>query len=97
MIYKNSFRTSQETYYISATKLNRSKLFTKNSIFIVRTIRNAHVHSVRRMRSFSTLKQVLHIEPLGSGGLIFFKFEKLFSEQLVQDDEQIYQLTYLLT
>jgi hypothetical protein len=27
MVYKNSVRTSQETHYISATKLNRLMLF----------------------------------------------------------------------
>jgi hypothetical protein len=35
------------------------------SLFIAKTIRNIKVHSLDRMQSFRTLKQVVHIGPLG--------------------------------
>jgi hypothetical protein len=45
----NPGRTSQETFYVSATKPNRLMLFGKQSLFIVRTIRNTQIHCVGRM------------------------------------------------
>jgi hypothetical protein len=41
--YVNPVRTSQETHYVSATKPNRIMLFRKQSLFIVRTIRNTQI------------------------------------------------------
>jgi hypothetical protein len=40
IIYQNSFRTSQETHYVSATKPNRLMLFRETVAVYVRTIRN---------------------------------------------------------
>jgi hypothetical protein len=39
-IYKNSVRTSQETYYVSATNPNRLMLFEKLSLLILRIVEN---------------------------------------------------------
>jgi hypothetical protein len=57
----NLVHTSQETHYVSTTKLNRLVLFSVKSLFIVRTIRNIQIRSVGRMQSFYMLKQVAHI------------------------------------
>jgi hypothetical protein len=44
----NSFRTSQETHYISATKLDRLMLFRKtNAVYCERIIRNTNTVSVQ--------------------------------------------------
>jgi hypothetical protein len=37
----------------------------KQSLFIVRTIRNTQIHCVGRMQSFGMLKQVVHIVTTG--------------------------------
>jgi hypothetical protein len=38
--YTDTVRTSQETHYVSTTDTNRLMLFGKQSLFVVRTIRN---------------------------------------------------------
>jgi hypothetical protein len=48
-------------------------------LIIVRTIRNIKLHSFRRIQSFSVLKQVVHMEPLG--------FTLLKSEGLIKSLE----------
>jgi hypothetical protein len=53
--HSDTDRTSQETHYICATEPNRLMLF------IVRTVRNTHIHCEGRMRSFIMLQQVVHI------------------------------------
>jgi predicted component of type VI protein secretion system len=45
-------------------------MLRKQSLFIVRTIRNTHY--VERIQSFSMLKQAVHIEPLGIKGFMGF-------------------------
>jgi hypothetical protein len=39
-------------------------------VFIARTIQNTQICLVGGTQSFSTLQQVVHIEPLGSKGII---------------------------
>jgi protein gp37 len=48
-IYKNSVRTPQETYYVSATKPNRLMQFRETLAVIVRNVWNTQIHSVGRM------------------------------------------------
>jgi hypothetical protein len=48
-IYRNLVRTSQETYYVSSTKINRLLLFKEKTLFIVGIIRHIQTYSVRRM------------------------------------------------
>jgi hypothetical protein len=47
--HTDTVRTSQEKHYVSATKPNRLKLLGKQSLFIVRTIRNIQVLCVGRI------------------------------------------------
>jgi hypothetical protein len=52
-MYENLIRTSQETYFVSDTKLNRLMLLTK-------TTENTRIHSVGRMQNFCMLKYVVY-------------------------------------
>jgi hypothetical protein len=54
-------RTSQETHYVSATETNRLMVFRKQSLFIVRTIRNTQINCVNRKQTSSVPKQVVQI------------------------------------
>jgi hypothetical protein len=56
-------RTSQETHYVTATKPNRLVLIGKQSLFVVRMIRNTQIQCVGRMQASlpAKLKQVVHI------------------------------------
>jgi hypothetical protein len=56
---KNLVCTSQEIYYVSATKINQSMLF------VARTTRNKYVHSVDRMQSLSMVKYVVLVITIG--------------------------------
>jgi hypothetical protein len=55
---KFSVRTSQETYYVSATKPNRLMLFRET---VAVYFENRREHSVGRMQSFLIFKQVVHV------------------------------------
>jgi hypothetical protein len=45
-------------------------ILLREIVFIVRTIQNTQICPVGGMQSFSTLLQVVHIEALGSKGII---------------------------
>jgi hypothetical protein len=44
--HTDTVRTSQETHYVSATETNQLSYLGKQSLFIVRTIRNTQIQSV---------------------------------------------------
>jgi hypothetical protein len=60
-MHNKSVRASQKIHYVSATKPNRLMLFEKQSLFIVRTVRNTQMHCVGRMQSFNVLNLVVYI------------------------------------
>jgi hypothetical protein len=62
---ENPVRTSQETHYVSITKLNQLMLFREQTLSTVRTIRNTQIHCVDRMRSFGMLKHMVRIVTTG--------------------------------
>jgi hypothetical protein len=55
---QNAVCNSQETHYASATEPSRLMLFGETSLFNVRTIRNAQIHSVGRMQSLPHKKHI---------------------------------------
>jgi hypothetical protein len=61
IIYKNLVCTSQETYYGTLQRPTGQCSLGKESLFIVRTIRNTQTQSVGRLQSSGILKRVLHI------------------------------------
>jgi hypothetical protein len=52
---------SQETHYISITKINQFLVFWKKMLSIVRNMQNTLIHSVDRMQSFRVIVQMLHL------------------------------------
>jgi hypothetical protein len=58
-------RASQETYYTSAAKTSQLMLLEKQRLYIVKTPRNTRIKCVGWKESFSVLKRVVHVEPLG--------------------------------
>jgi hypothetical protein len=61
-IYKNSVRTSQETHYVSATKLNRLMLFREIiAVYFENHMEHRNIFCVGRMQSFLTLKHMVYI------------------------------------
>jgi hypothetical protein len=70
LLYEYSFRTSQETHYVSATKPNRLVLFTDIFSVYCENHEEHITHSVGRMQSFIMLQQVAHIVTAEFKGLI---------------------------
>jgi hypothetical protein len=68
MTNTNAGHTSQETHYVSATETNRLMLFGE-TVAVYCENHMEHIHCVGRMKSFSMLKQEVHIKTTGIWGV----------------------------
>jgi hypothetical protein len=72
--YKNSFRTSQETYYITVRETNRLMLFgEKFAVYCENRTEHTNILCGQNVESFSMLKHVVLIVTNGFRGLNIFK------------------------
>jgi hypothetical protein len=79
----NSVRTSQETHYVSAIKLNRLMLFRETVAVYCATIRSPQMHCVGRMQKYCA-----HIVTTGLCGVVcecisFFYIAKVITNTVI--------------